>query len=217
MRILAIEAEPRVLRNLTRALRDVEYAVDSSGDGPEGLNKACHFEYDAIVLDEMLPDMDGWEVLRRLRTLKKTPVLMLAAREDVEDRVKGLDTGVDDYLIKPYGLAELLARLRALIRRASGHAVSTIAAGEVMVDLRGQRVQLRGQAVPLTAREYSILELLALRRGTVVSRAMIHEHLFDETDDRLSNLIDVHVFSLRRKLGTEVIRTRRGQGYELPA
>lgn len=216
MRILAIEDEPRVLRNLARALRDAGYVVDTSETGIEGLYKARHYDYDAIVLDVMLPGLDGWEVLRRLRKEKRTPVLMLTALDATANRVKGLDEGADDYLVKPYDLAELLARVRALIRRSAGQAVSSIDLGGVIIDLRARRVLRENTPVALTAREYGILELLALRRGEVISRTTLYEHIFDETDDTMSNLVDVHVFSIRKKIGANVITTRRGQGYEIP-
>jgi two-component system OmpR family response regulator len=213
MRILVVEDEPRLLRNLGKALREEGYAVDAAEEGQEGLYKAENSDYDAIVLDVMLPRLDGWEVLKRLRKKKPTPVLMLTARDAPTDRVRGLDTGADDYLIKPFDLCELLARLRALIRRSAGQAQPQIEIGELQIDTRARSVARAGESVTLTAREYSILEYLALHRGKVVSRTELYEHLFDENDDTLSNLLDVHVFSIRKKLGHELITTRRGQGY----
>jgi two-component system OmpR family response regulator len=161
----------------------------------------------------MLPRLDGWEVLARLRKQKQTPVLMLTARDTTKDRVKGLDTGADDYLVKPFDLSELLARLRALIRRSAGNAHPEIAIDDIRLDTRAKTVTKSGQAITLTAREYSILEYLAQHRGELVTRTELYEHLFDETDDTLSNLLDVHVFSIRKKLGHDLIVTRRGQGY----
>jgi two-component system OmpR family response regulator len=213
MRILVIEDEPRLLSNLAKALREAGYAVDTAADGTDGFNKAENWDYDAVVLDVMLPGMDGWELLSRLRAKKQTPVLMLTARDATCDRVRGLDTGADDYLVKPFDLPELLARLRAIIRRAAGHAVPVIGVRDVSIDTRARKVSRSGQPVVLTAREYSILEYLALHRGELVTRTALYEHLFDENDDTLSNLLDVHVFSLRKKLGAELIVTRRGQGY----
>ena len=213
MRILVVEDEPRLLRNLAKALREESYAVDTADTGDEGLYKAETYDYDAIVLDVMLPGLDGWELLQRLRQKKQTPVLMLTARDTHKDRVRGLDTGADDYLVKPFDLSELLARLRALIRRAAGQSRPSIHLGSVLVDTRARSVTLEGKPVTLTAREYAILEYLALHRGEVVTRTALYEHLFDETDDTLSNLVDVHVFSIRKKLGQSIIATRRGQGY----
>lgn len=213
MRILVIEDEPRLLRNLAKALREEGYAVDTADAGDDGLHKADMYDYDAIILDVMLPGLDGWTVLARLRKRKQTPVLMLTARDTPTDRVRGLDTGADDYLVKPFDLPELLARVRALIRRAAGRGQSQIEIGEVRLDTRAKIVTLAGQTVVLTAREYAILEYLALHRGEVVTRTELYEHLFDETDDTLSNLVDVHIFSIRKKLGAELIATRRGQGY----
>jgi two-component system OmpR family response regulator len=213
MRILVVEDEPRLLRNLAKALREEGYAVDTAEAGDEGLFKAESSDYDAIVLDVMLPQLDGWQLLERLRKQKQTPVLMLTARDATPDRIRGLDTGADDYLVKPFDLSELLARLRALVRRAAGQARPRIELGEVLLDTRSRSVSRRGQRVMLTAREYAILEYLALHRGEVVTRTSLYEHLFDETDDSLSNLVDVHVSSIRKKLGADLIATRRGQGY----
>lgn len=213
MRILVVEDEPRLLHNLAKALREEGYAVDTAAAGDEGWFKAETYNYDAVVLDVMLPQLDGWEVLARLRKQKRTPVLMLTARDTPKDRVRGLDGGADDYLIKPFDLDELLARLRALIRRAAGQVTPRLELGDVVVDPRARTVERAGQAVALTAREYAILEYLALHRGKVVTRTDLYEHLFDESDDTLSNLVDVHVFSIRKKLGRELIVTRRGQGY----
>jgi two-component system OmpR family response regulator len=213
MRILVVEDEPRLLRNLARALREEGYAVDTAEAGDDGLFKAETYDYDAVVLDIMLPVMDGWTVLERLRRQKRTPVLMLTARDATGDRVRGLDTGADDYLVKPFDLAELLARLRALIRRSAGQPQPLLSIRDVTINSRARTVLRAGQPVGLTAREYAILEYLALHRGEVVTRTALYEHLFDETDDTLSNLVDVHVFSIRKKLGADLIVTRRGQGY----
>jgi two-component system, OmpR family, response regulator len=213
MRILVVEDEPRLQRSLAKALREEGYAVDTADAGDDGLYKAESYDYDAVVLDIMLPRLDGWEVLERLRRKKQTPVLMLTARDATRDRVRGLDTGADDYLVKPFDLTELLARLRALIRRSAGQARSHIEVRDVAIDTRARTVTRAGQPVSLTAREYAIFEYLALHRGEVVTRTALYEHLFDESDDTLSNLLDVHVFSIRKKLGSDLIVTRRGQGY----
>ena len=213
MRLLVVEDEPRLLRSLAKALREEGYAVDTAETGEDGLYKGENTAYDCIVLDVMLPVFDGWEVLRRLRTGKQTPVLMLTARDAGSDRVHGLDLGADDYLVKPFDLPELLARLRALIRRSAGQPRPVVALGEVSVDMRSRTAARAGVPVALTAREYTILEYLALNRGRVVSRTELYEHVLDENDDSLSNLMDVHVFAIRRKLGSQLISTRRGQGY----
>lgn len=213
MRVLIIEDETRLLRSLSKALREEEYAVDGAGDGEMGLYKAESSEYDAIILDVMLPIIDGWQVLERLRRRRSTPVLLLTARDAVSDRVRGLDLGADDYLVKPFDLPELLARLRALIRRQAGHPVSVLQVGEVALDLRSRVVTKAGTAVALTAREFSLLEYLALHRGKVVSRSELYDHLLDENEDTLSNLLDVHVHAIRKKLGAKLVATRRGQGY----
>jgi two-component system, OmpR family, response regulator len=213
MRILVVEDDQRLLRSLAKALREEGYAVDTAETGDDGLYKAESWDYDAMVLDIMLPVLDGWKVLERLRDQKKTPVLMLTARDAAQDRVRGLDTGADDYLVKPFDLAELLARVRALIRRSAGQPRPQIVLGDVVIDPRSRTVMSEGKPVTLTAREYAILEYLALHRGEVVSRTALYEHLFDENEDTLSNLLDVHVFNLRKKLGPDLILTRRGQGF----
>jgi two-component system OmpR family response regulator len=213
MRILVVEDEPRLLHNLAKALREEGYAVDTAEAGDDGLFKAETYDYDAIVLDVMLPGLDGWEVLDRLRKHKRTPVLMLTARDAPKDRVRGLDTGADDYLIKPFDLEELIARLRALIRRSAGQVKPALQVGDVTIDTRARSVIRAGHPIILTAREYAIVEYLALHRGKVVSRTELYEHLFDESDDTLSNLLDVHVFGIRKKLGRDLVTTRRGQGY----
>lgn len=213
MRVLVIEDEPDLLRILAQTLREAGYAVDLAADGREGFFKASTSDYDAIILDLMLPKMDGLSVLRELRQSKKTPVMILTARDAIPDRVKGLDAGADDYLTKPFELTELLARVRALIRRAAGDAVSIIQIGDITIDTLSRTVSKSGQEVNLTAREYALVEFLALHRGELVTRTMIYDHLFDESDDSLSNLVDVHVANVRKKLGKDFIATRRGQGY----
>jgi two-component system OmpR family response regulator len=217
MRVLVIEDEPELRRALAQALREDGYAVDEAADGEEGLFKATSWEYDAIVLDLLLPRLDGWGVLAKLRRDRKTPVLILTARDAVPDRVRGLDAGADDYLVKPFELSELLARLRALIRRAAGQADPVIAISDVALDTRARTVTQGGRPVALTAREYALVELLALHRGRLVTRAQIYEHLFDEDEDTLSNLVEVHVSNVRKKLGKDFITTRRGQGYVIDA
>lgn len=213
MRILVVEDELDLQRGLTRALRDEGYAVDAADNGEDGLFNAENTDYDAVILDVMMPRMDGWEVLKRLRKTKRTPVLMLTARDQSRDRVKGLDTGADDYVVKPFDLPELLARLRAIIRRSANMTTNQIELGSVVVDTAARIVKHDGKPVELTAREYSLVEFLALHRGEVVTRTTLYEHLFDEDDSTLSNLLDVHVSNVRKKLGAEFITTRRGHGY----
>ena len=215
MRILVVEDDPALRRSLAETLRDENYAVDTAADGAEGLFKATQGVYDAIVLDVMMPVFDGWELLHRLRPAVATPVLMLTARDAVSDRVKGLDRGADDYLTKPFDVEELLARIRALIRRAAGQSSGAIALGGLTIDTTARRVTLDGAEVSLTAREYSLLEYLALHRGEVVTRTDRYEHLFDEEESALSNLLDVHISNLRRKIGRDRIATRRGHGYSV--
>lgn len=215
MRLLVVEDEPDLLRSVSQALRESGYAVDVAEDGEDGLHKALTWDYDAIVLDVMLPELDGWTVLARLRSKKRTPVLMLTARDTTADRVRGLDGGADDYLVKPFELDELFARLRALIRRSVSLATSVVEIGPMKIDFAARTVTAGGQRVALTAREYSLLEYLVLHRGEVVTRTALYDHLFDENDDTLSNLLDVHVSNLRKKLGHDLITTRRGHGYSI--
>jgi two-component system OmpR family response regulator len=217
VRILVVEDEPDLRRALVQSLREEGYAVDQSGDGEEGLYKGTTWDYDAIVLDLMLPGIDGWELLDRLRRTKATPVLILTARDALGDRVRGLDGGADDYLVKPFALGELLARLRALIRRSVGQPHPVIQVGDVAVDTATRTVSQGGEPVVMTAREYALVELLALYRGTLIPRSMIYDRLFGEEDDTLSNVVEVHVSHIRKKLGKDFISTRRGQGYIIDA
>jgi len=219
MRVLVVEDEPDLRRLLEQALREEGYAVDVAEDGKTGLYKATTWDYDAVVLDLMLPGMNGWDVLSRLRAAAKpVPVLILTARDGLTDRIRGLDTGADDYLVKPFALAELHARLRALIRRSAGQASARIEIDGVVIDTAARTVVRRtaegaDEIVHLTAREYSLVEMLALRRGQVVTRTDLYAHLFDEEEDSFSNLLDVHVSNIRKKLGKDFIQTRRGYGY----
>jgi two-component system OmpR family response regulator len=213
MRILVVEDEPQLLQVLARAMREAGYAVDEATNGQDALYKANTWDYDAILLDIMLPLLDGWVVLKELRKTKKTPVLMLTARDGVDDRVQGLDTGADDYIVKPFDLKELNARLRAVIRRSKGQAHPTIKLGPVTLHTQSRMVTVNGVDANLTALEYSLVELLALQPGKLVTRTELYEHLFDESEDSMSNLIDVHVSNIRKKLGKDFIVTRRGQGY----
>jgi two-component system, OmpR family, response regulator len=220
MRILVVEDEPDLLKTLGKVLREEGYAVDEAPDGEEGLYKADCYPYDAIVLDVMLPKIDGWKVLEKIRAKeaaneveRPTPVLMLTARDRTSDRVRGLDTGADDYLVKPFDLPELLARIRALIRRSASVPSSTINIGNVSIDTKARTVHKGKELIALTAREYALLEYLALRQGEVVTRTVLYDHLFDENDSSFSNLLDVHVSNVRKKLGSDLITTRRGHGY----
>lgn len=216
MRLLIVEDEPDLLRALCRALREDGYAVDAAEDGEDGRYKALENDYDAIVLDWMLPEFSGMEVLAALREKKSTPVLMLTAKTAVSHRIEGLNAGADDYLAKPFDINELRARLRALIRRSAGEARDQIILDDIVVDLWSKSVTLAAEPVTLTAREYALVEYLALRRGKMVSRTELYEHLFDENEDSLSNLLDVRVSLVRKKLGADFIQTRRGQGYCIP-
>jgi len=216
MRVLVIEDEPDLLSVLAQSLREAGYAVDTASDGEDGLFKAQGGQYDALVLDLMIPKIDGWTVLKELRSGgHSVPVLVLTARDALPDRVRGLDLGADDYLTKPFELQELFARLRSVIRRSAGKPSSIVEVGDVRVDTVRKTVSKAGKPVALTAREYALVEFLAMHRGELVTRSMIYDHLFDEDDDSLSNLVDVHVSNVRKKLGKDFIMTRRGQGYLL--
>ena len=215
MRILVIEDDPGLRHTLCATLEDEGFAVDGAADGEEGVYKAQESTYDALVLDVMMPKLDGWQVLEALRPKSKVPVLMLTARDTVPDRVKGLNSGADDYLTKPFDSTELVARLRALIRRTTGIAQSTIDVHGLQLDTAARTVSRDGTVIELTAREYSLFEYLSLHRGKVITRTELYEHLFDENDNTLSNLLDVHVSNLRKKLGDKIITTRRGHGYSI--
>jgi two-component system OmpR family response regulator len=213
MRILLIEDEPDLRSGLCRSLREEGYAVDEADDGEVGLYKSLNTDYDAILLDLMIPVIDGWTVLKQIRKARATPVVILTARDNTSDRVRGLDSGADDYLAKPFDLNELLARLRAVIRRSNRSPDNLIYWDCITLNTASQSVTREGAPIELTAREYALLEYLALHRGEVVSRSKLHEHLFDEHDDTLSNLLEVHISHIRKKLGSSVIITRRGLGY----
>jgi two-component system OmpR family response regulator len=213
MRVLIVEDEPDLRRVLARVLADEGYEVDAAAHGEEGLTKAKAYDYQAIVLDLMLPRISGLDLLAELRRRKATPVLILTARDTLADRVRGLDIGADDYLVKPFELKELQARLRALIRRSSGKAQALIEIGEVTFDTSARTVTKAGSPVALTAREYDLAEFLALRRRKLVTRTMIYEQLFNDYHDGSANLVEVYVSNLRKKLGKDFVTTRRGQGY----
>src|SRR3989440_3569510 len=222
MRILLVEDDARIARFVSRGLREQTYAVDVAADGDDALYKAAINDYDAVILDVMIPGRDGFEVCRELRAAgSNVPVIMLTARDTIEDRVEGLDTGADDYLTKPFEVAELLARLRALLRR--GHVVrpEQIVVADLVIDARAHSVTRAGRKIELTAKEYALLEYMARERGRVLTRAEIAEHVWDENFDPLSNLIDVNINRLRHKIddgfSPPLIHTRRGAGYLLSA
>lgn len=213
MRILLVEDEPDVRMAIGRSLREEGYAVDEADNGLDGLAKAKWWEYDAIILDVMLPKMDGLKMLRALRVKVKTPVLILSARDSQQDRITGLDSGADDYLVKPFGMGELFARLRALIRRSAGNPDPILRHADIALDTRTKTVTRADKPVELTAREYALLELLLMNKGSLVTRTKIYEHLVDEDDSSMSNVVEVHMLRIRKKLGHDCITTRRGMGY----
>jgi two-component system copper resistance phosphate regulon response regulator CusR len=220
MRILVVEDEAAAASVLAKGLREHAYAVDVAGDGLSALEQIAANDYDAIVLDVLLPGISGLEVCSRLRSQgASTPILMLTARSEVDQRVQGLDAGADDYLPKPYHFPELLARLRALLRRGPALASSILTIDDLAMDTRARRVERAGHTVPLTAKEYALLEYLLRNRGEVVSRAEIAEHVWDDSFDPMSNLIEVYIQRLRRKVDdahrVKLIHTRRGAGYVL--
>jgi DNA-binding response OmpR family regulator len=222
MRVLIVEDAPRLLRMLGSALRRSGFAVDLASDGEEGLWLAESNEYDVIVLDVMLPKRDGLSLLAELRRQdRRVHVLLLTARDTVPDRVLGLQTGADDYLVKPFALEELLARIQALCRRAYGAKQSRIRIGDLEIDTLARTAWRAGRAVDLTSREYLLLEYLARRRGQVVSRSEIEAHIYDNHADPMSNVVDSAVCSIRKKLAAaghaSLIHTRRGHGYVLDA
>lgn len=216
MKILVVEDNDRLRKSVIEYLRDEGFAADAVADGEEALHRAQEWDYDVLVLDVMIPAPDGFEVLRRLRAAGKTaPVIMLTARTRLEDRLHGLNHGADDYMTKPFELSELVARIRSLVRRARHAPNPRIQIGALEMNMAAKSILLAGERVDLTAREYALLELLALRRDEVVSREFLYEHLFDERDETMSNMLDVYIYKLRHKLGKGVIQTRRGMGYQI--
>lgn len=218
MRVLLVEDSVRLTRHLTAALRNQNYAVDSAEDGEEGLWRARTTAYDALILDVMLPKLDGFAVLSRLRAEGcSTHVLMLTARDAVADRVAGLRGGADDYLVKPFALEELLARVDALCRRAYGCKSKLLRIGDLTVDTETRSVERAGRSIVLSAREYRLLEYLIRRQGQVLSRAEIEEHIYDDTASPMSNAVDSAICVLRRKIDVgaayPLIHTRRRHGY----
>ncbi len=221
MRVLLVEDEPHAANVLAKGLREQAYAVDLASDGDTAIFQVGTTDYDAVILDVMLPVKDGFAVCRAIRASGcAVPILMVTARDAVEARIEGLDCGADDYLVKPFDFGELLARLRALIRRGQQPLLpERLSVGPLVLDTRSRRAWVRNREVLLTAKEYALLEYLARRAGDVVGRGDIAEHVWDEHYDALSNVVDVYVQRLRRKLdrpGSEsLIRTRRGEGYQL--
>jgi two-component system OmpR family response regulator len=216
MRILVVEDDTNLNRQLKEALTEAGYAVDSAFDGEEGHYLGDTEPYDAIVLDIGLPRMDGLSVLEEWRRAgRTTPVLLLTARDRWSDKVQGIDSGADDYVAKPFHMEEVLARIRALVRRAAGHASNEIVAGNVRLDSRAGRVTVNGQAVKLTSHELRLLSYLMHHKGKVISRTELTEHLYDQDFDRDSNTIEVFVGRLRKKLPDDCIQTVRGLGYQI--
>jgi two-component system OmpR family response regulator len=214
MRLLVIEDDPDLNRQLVSAFTDAGYVVDTARDGEEGHFLGDTEPYDAIVLDIGLPIMDGVSVLEKWRRAgRKTPVLILTARDRWSDKVAGFDAGADDYVAKPFHMEEVLARIRALVRRSAGHASSEISCGPLMLDSKSARVTVDGKAIKLTSLEFRLLSYLMLHKGRVVSRTELVEHLYDQDFDRDSNTIEVFVGRLRKKLGVDMLRTIRGLGY----
>ena len=213
MRVLVVEDQDDLREVVVETLREESFAVDESADGEEGLYKALNWDYDIVVLDVMMPVMDGWEVLEKLRREKQTPVLMLTALDQVRDKVKGLNHGADDYLAKPFDLTELVARVRAVMRRKGGDHRPEVTVGNVTINTTAKTLRLGDKKVEVTAREFAMAELMIKHRDEVVTRDFLYDHLFDENDESMSNMLDVYVYKLRQKFGKNFIKTRRGQGY----
>ena len=214
MRLLVVEDDPDLNRQLTAALSDAGYVVDRAFDGEEGHYLGDSEPYDAVVLDIGLPKMDGISVLEAWRRNKRVmPVLILTARDRWSDKVQGFDAGADDYVAKPFHLEEVLARVRALLRRAAGHASSDLTVGPVRLDARAGRVTVNDAPIKLTSHEYRLLSYLMHHTGRIISRSEIVEHLYEQDFDRDSNTIEVFIGRLRKKLGVDIIKTARGLGY----
>lgn len=215
MKVLVVEDQEELRESIVDLLNDEHYVVDTAEDGEEGLYKALNWDYDCILLDIMMPKMHGYEVLQALRKEKATPVLILTARDALEDKVFGLDNGADDFLVKPFEVDELLARIRSIRRRSAREVAPIHQAAGVTIDLNRKEVSQGEKLVDLTGKEYAFVELMFHQKGKVVTREYLYEHLFDEEDESLSNLLDVYIYKLRKKLGKDFIKTKRGQGYLL--
>ena len=220
MRLLLVEDDPRIARWVAKGLREKAYAVDVAATGDDAVYQASINTYDLVILDVMLPGRDGFQVCRELRASgQRMPILMLTARDAVEDRVTGLDQGADDYLTKPFEFRELLARLRALLRRSDELRPARIAVADLVLDTAAQTVTRAGRQIPVTTKEYALLEFLARNAGRVIGRAEIAEHVWDDAFDPFSNLIEVYINRLRRKIdagsAAPLLHTRRGAGYIL--
>jgi two-component system response regulator PhoP len=220
MRVLVVEDDPRLLETLTRQLRKAGFAVDASADGREGLYLGEEFPVDLAIIDLGLPELPGLELIRRLRSNGRDfPILVLTARSEWQDKVEGLEAGADDYLTKPFHIEELMARINALLRRAGGHAQPEVHLGPISVDLTGQRVFREGEEIELTTYEYKVLQFLLMHPGEVVTKTRLSEHIYEEDADRDSNVIEVFIGRLRRKLDPagelQPIETLRGRGYRL--
>jgi len=220
MRVLVAEDHASLARSIANGLREEGYAVDLTFDGDEALRYALDNPYDCVVLDVMMPGKTGWQIVETLRRKgSATPVLFLTAKDTVEDRVKGLNLGADDYLVKPFAFDELLARVRAIIRRGHNRPSQMLKIADLEIDTAAKVVRRGEQPITLSAREYALLEYLALRSGEVVSRSEIWEHLYDQNDETVSNVVDVYIGYLRSKIDRDhdlkLIHTRRGMGYVL--
>lgn len=218
MRMLVVEDDRDLNRQLVEALNGAGYVADRAYDGEEGYFLGDTESYDAVVLDLGLPKMDGISIVERWRENSRSmPVLILTARDRWSDKVAGIDAGADDYVVKPFHMEEVLARLRALIRRASGHASSELVCGPITLDTKTSRVTVNGSQIKLTSLEFALLSFLMHHQGEIISRTGLTEHLYDQDFDRDSNTIEVFIGRLRKKLGVDVIETIRGMGYRLKA
>ena len=217
MYILLVEDELRLAQVVRKVLEEEGHTVDVAHDGEEGLAMAMDGSHDVVVLDVLLPGMDGFEVCRSLRANRvDVPVLLLTALDGVEDRVRGLDSGADDYLPKPFRIEELLARLRSIVRRSAGHASSVVSSGDIVLDERQMKVSVRGVPITLSPLEYRLVAYLLRHRGRVVSQHELDENVYGHGEDHDSNALEVLIGRVRKKLGPDLIETRRGFGYIVP-
>ncbi len=220
MRVLIVEDDTSTAKSIKLILEAEKFVVDTTDTGEDGLDLGKLYGYDIIILDLKLPDMDGYEVLKKLRSAKiKTPVLILSGETQLDNKIKGLGFGADDYLTKPFNAKELIARIQAIVRRSQGHSHSIIKIGKMTVDLQERKVEVAGKKIPLTNKEYSLLELLSIRRGNTITKEVILNHLYNGMDEPEGKIVDVFVCKLRKKLtkasGEEYIDTVWGRGYSL--
>jgi len=213
MKVLLIEDNDHLRRSVNALLSEYGYDVMSVANGSEGVERALQWSFDIIILDIMMPVMDGWEAMKKIRETKETPIIMLTARDSVEEKIKALDLGADDYINKPFDIAELIARIKSVTRRTAPNNDRIIEAGGLIIDTLSRSVTMNNEVIDLTSKEFSIIEMFAFNQGKVITREKIYDIHFSDEDEKTSNILDVYIYKLRKKLGKDTIKTKRGYGY----